>query len=139
MYTGANGNQGNVEVGRSGRAYIEDLYGDGTKLGHWKEDLPQGYDNELMTGFVESAGTPMPMSRLTVRSLVDLGYTVDVTKADPFTAASGRRLRSEKKTSLGKDTIDFEPEELPTVPKPGRENEHAQNVNRFKNNGHGKH
>ncbi|HEX6036576.1 MAG TPA: hypothetical protein VFZ20_01020, partial [Longimicrobium sp.] len=39
--------------------------------------------NELMTGYVNSGGSN-PMSELTVRSLVDLGYTVNVGAADPF-------------------------------------------------------
>jgi hypothetical protein len=36
-----------------------------------------------MTGFV--AGPPNPMSRVTVASLKDLGYVVDLTKADAYT------------------------------------------------------
>lgn len=90
-YFGENGNIGNTQVGRTGAAIVEDDYGDGTALGHWKEAI---YDNELMTGFVESGNVPMPLSKLTIQALKDLGYpNVDVSKADPYTApiTAGRR------------------------------------------------
>lgn len=43
-YKGTEGNRGNVDIGRTGRAVIEDIGGPGTAGGHWKEDLPTGYD-----------------------------------------------------------------------------------------------
>jgi hypothetical protein len=52
-----------------------------------------------MTGYAEPAGTKMPISRLTVGSLQDIGYTVDYAAADPFTlnlrqaAANFRQLQ----------------------------------------------
>jgi hypothetical protein len=39
-----------------------------------------------MTGFVGSVGNPV--SRMTVASLKDMGYIVDLTKADPYTLPS---------------------------------------------------
>jgi len=50
-----------------------------------------------MTGFL--TGSSQPLSALTVRSLFDIGYNIDASKADPFTITStnqspGRRLRS---------------------------------------------
>ena len=56
---------------------VENTGGPGTKNSHWRETV---FRNELMTGFV--AGPPNPMSRLTVASLKDLGYVVDMTKAE---------------------------------------------------------
>ena len=38
--------------------------------------------SHLPTGFVSVGGNPL--SELTVRSLADMGYTVDATQADPF-------------------------------------------------------
>lgn len=80
-----------------------------------------------MTGWAELAGVPMPLSALTVRSLRDLGYTTDVTKADPFVApsAAGRRLRKNNspKIHLGADILRFELQELPTQVKHGRNDE----------------
>jgi Ca2+-binding RTX toxin-like protein len=55
--------------------------GSGTAGSHWSEAV---FNAELMTGFIESAGTPMPISRMTIGSLEDLGYTVSYGVADPF-------------------------------------------------------
>ena len=42
---------------------------------------------ELMTPYA-SIGTPDPLSAITIQSLADLGYTVDVGLAEPFTLPS---------------------------------------------------
>ncbi len=47
-----------------------------------------------MTGWI-SIGSTAPMSRTTISSLGDIGYTVDVTQADPFDLASAVRLEGE--------------------------------------------
>jgi hypothetical protein len=62
--------------------------GDGTIYSHWRESV---FGNELMTGFI-SAGKN-PLSIMTIRSLEDLGYTVDTTAADAYTRA-GLNLRA---------------------------------------------
>ena len=47
-----------------------------------------------MTGYIGSGANPL--SRLTVRSLTDLGYTVNVNNADPYIKPiTGRRLRGD--------------------------------------------
>jgi hypothetical protein len=79
-----------------------------------------------MTGYVEPLGVPMPLSKLTVRSLRDLGYAADETKADPFVAPrfDGRRLRDKKdKLHMVSDTIKTALKIVPGSPKPGREAE----------------
>jgi len=93
LYLGANGIQGQKDIGGQGNPIIEDQGGAGTARGHWKESV---YQNELMTGFL--SGNTQPMSRLTVQALKDLGYVVDLTQADAFTipSAAGRRLRDLK-------------------------------------------
>ncbi len=48
------------------------------------------FRNELMTGFV--AGPPNPLSRLTVASLKDLGYKVDLSKAEAYSLPNLLRL-----------------------------------------------
>ncbi len=53
--------------------------GPGTAEGHWRESV---FDTELMTGFDDPGRNAL--SRMTVASLQDLGYQVDITKADPF-------------------------------------------------------
>ena len=54
--------------------------GRGTREGHWREDT---FDHELMTGFVEQQGE-MPLSRMTIASLLDLGYQVRLAAGDPY-------------------------------------------------------
>lgn len=54
--------------------------GAGTRNSHWRESTLQ---NELMTGFLNSNNTN-PLSLLTVMSLQDLGYTVNVNAGDAF-------------------------------------------------------
>jgi hypothetical protein len=58
--------------------------GSGTRDAHWRESL---LGSELMTGFI-GVGTS-PLSLITVRSLEDLGYTVNTAAADPFTYTGG--------------------------------------------------
>lgn len=60
---------------------VENTGGAGTRDGHWRESV---FDTEMMTGFAESAGTAMPISRITVGQFQDLGYTVDYAASDPY-------------------------------------------------------
>ncbi|HYD43516.1 MAG TPA: Ig-like domain-containing protein [Anaeromyxobacter sp.] len=53
--------------------------GIGTRDSHWRESV---FRNELMTGYL--SGTTQPLSRTTIASLADLGYTVDLEAEDPF-------------------------------------------------------
>ncbi|GIW53442.1 MAG: hypothetical protein KatS3mg081_2797 [Gemmatimonadales bacterium] len=55
--------------------------GQGTRDAHWRESV---FDEELMTGFLDS-GRPNPLSRLSVASLWDLGYTVNLDGSDAYT------------------------------------------------------
>jgi hypothetical protein len=89
-YTGANGVAGyNAARGFMGiwapasSVPVEGDGGSGTADSHWDEDI---LNTELMTGFVESAGVAMPLSRMTVGSLQDMGYSVNYAAADPFSA-----------------------------------------------------
>lgn len=66
---------------------VENTGGPGTMNGHWRETVLR---NELMTGFI-NGGVANPLSQLTVRSLADLGYTVDPSAADPFSLAFALR------------------------------------------------
>ena len=71
-------------VGRSGPVPVEDDFGEGTKCGHWRE---AEFDNELMTGIIEEEGIN-PFSRMTIASLGDLGYAVDVSQGEPYSLPS---------------------------------------------------
>jgi len=54
----------------------------GSADGHWRESV---LHTELMTPTFQS-GQQNPLSAISIESLADLGYTVDVTKAEPFSA-----------------------------------------------------
>jgi len=59
----------------------------GTRDGHWSESV---FGNELMSGYI--SGTPNPISRITVASLADIGYTVNMAAADAYTPPSLRTV-----------------------------------------------
>lgn len=87
-------NEEDTLLGRIGGASVEDTGGSGTAKGHWKELV---YDHELMTGYVESSGS-MPLSRLTIGALRDLGYNVTFETAESYTLPTRRRrLRNNQK------------------------------------------
>jgi hypothetical protein len=58
---------------------VENGGGAGTINGHWREAV---LGNELMTGFLNAGANPL--SLVTVRSLQDLGYTVNAAAAESF-------------------------------------------------------
>lgn len=66
-------------AGGSGLVPVEADGGEGTALGHWDEAI---FDAELMTGFVEAPGVNQPLSRISIGSMADLGYEVDLAVAD---------------------------------------------------------
>jgi hypothetical protein len=84
VYTGAGGIAGWATIGgsASGSTFplIENSGGPGTANVHWREAT---VPSELMTGYLSAAVNPM--SALTIKSLTDLGYTVDASSADPYT------------------------------------------------------
>ena len=84
-FNGANAITGFNEIGFSSfagnKVPVENsaAAGAGTINSHWRETV---LVNELMTGFLNAGNNPL--SLLTVRSLVDLGYTVNPAAADPY-------------------------------------------------------
>ncbi len=79
-FTGKYANAEYEALGFTGNTPVEDQYGAGTQCSHWDEAL---FGHELMTGFSDDGD--MPLSRLTIASLADLGYQVDYSQADPYT------------------------------------------------------
>ena len=55
--------------------------GTGTKNSHWREST---FRTELMTGYL-NGGVANPLSALTIASLQDIGYTVDMSRAEAYT------------------------------------------------------
>jgi hypothetical protein len=83
IFTGANATaQYNQIFGTNARGVpVEATGGSGTADSHWRETV---FTNELMTGWA-GPGTNLPLSRVTVGSLADLGYTVNYAAADAYT------------------------------------------------------
>jgi hypothetical protein len=63
---------------------VEDTGGEGTVDSHWRETV---FGNELMTGLLNLGANPF--SAISMRSMQDLGYSVSVASADPFTLSAG--------------------------------------------------
>ena len=84
FFQGSIGRDGFADIG--GAVYpgipvpVEETGGAGTRLSHWRASVLQ---RELMVGFARTGG--MPLSRLTVGALADLGYVVRIDNAEPFT------------------------------------------------------
>lgn len=64
---------------RRRRVPVENTGGPGTAGGHWREAV---FHHELMSGFI--AGPGNPLSRMTVASLADVGYQVDLDAAEQY-------------------------------------------------------
>ena len=60
---------------------VENRAGPGSGDSHWRQSV---FVTELMTPYA-SIGTPDALSAITIQSLADLGYTVDVSLAEPYT------------------------------------------------------
>jgi PKD repeat protein len=80
QYIGANALREYRVLGGTGNIKLENLYGPGTCEGHWKESV---FGTELMTGLL-NANVANPLSRMTLASMQDLGYNIDLSKADSY-------------------------------------------------------
>ena len=85
---------------------MENLGGPGTADGHWRESV---FRTELMSGFIAAPGNPL--SRMTVASLQDMGYTVDLDKAEPYKLPDLLALNE-----AGDVTTHDQPHALPVIP-----------------------
>lgn len=83
-YTGQYGIEGFEALGDSGEVPVSNERGQGTWNAHWNEAY---FDYELMTGFLNS-NSPNPLSILSVKSLKDLGYTVNLGSAEDYSIPS---------------------------------------------------
>lgn len=77
---GAKAEYGKLKGTSSTRVPVENEGGPGTRDGHWRETV---FRNELMSGFISAPDNPI--SRMTIASLQDLGYDVDLNAAEPYT------------------------------------------------------
>ena len=60
---------------------VENTGGPGTRGAHWRESA---HNAELMTGWIEPSGKVNPLSAITIASLADLGFSVNMGAADPY-------------------------------------------------------
>jgi leishmanolysin len=90
---------------------VENTGGPGTKDSHWRETV---FRNELMTGFVGVAGGN-PLSRMTIGSLQDLGYAVDLNAAEPYALPNLLDL-AEAGMLVAAETHEREGMVLPSIP-----------------------
>jgi uncharacterized repeat protein (TIGR02059 family) len=95
QYTGGNANGQFQSYGGSGLTPIADVGGAGSIGSHWRESV---FDTELMTPNAEST-PPMPLSRITIGSLQDMGYAVNLGSADSY-AIPGTDTTAPNVTSL---------------------------------------
>lgn len=87
-YIGSGGINGCILTGGANSCLssvpVENTGGSGTANSHWRETT---FGSELMTGFANAP--PMPLSIMTVRSLADIGYTINGFAADPYQIFAG--------------------------------------------------
>jgi hypothetical protein len=83
QYTGPKATEEYQKISGCNSIPIEEDGGDGTECGHWDEEC---LGTELMTGYSD-LDVLNPLSRVTVGSLEDIGYTVDYKQAQEFTAS----------------------------------------------------
>jgi hypothetical protein len=88
-YTGTFGKQGCVAVSGTVTCAtdvpVENTGGEGSADAHWREST---FDTEMMTSRIDAGA--LPISRLTVGSLRDLGFQVDESAADNYTIPGGQ-------------------------------------------------
>jgi hypothetical protein len=85
---------------------VENTGGPGTQDGHWRESV---FRNELMSGFIAAPNNPL--SRMTVGSLQDMGYTVDLAKAEEYKLPDLLAL-----AAAGSKTTHDQPHAIPVIP-----------------------
>jgi hypothetical protein len=72
-------------LGGFGPTPVENQFGPGSRDGHWRESV---FGDELMTSKIR-AGAYTPLSRLSIASLADIGYSVNLAAADSYQLPGG--------------------------------------------------
>lgn len=104
IFTGAQAVAAYREIGGSGDAVpVENTGGAGSRDAHWEQDI---FGIELMTRALDPGNNPT--SKVTIASLGDLGYAVDMTEAESFTITSSvlrSLMAAERPASVGRDEV----------------------------------
>eukprot|EP00924_Labyrinthula_sp_SR-Ha-C_P011134 augustus_masked-scaffold_51-processed-gene-1.91-mRNA-1 protein AED:1.00 eAED:1.00 QI:0/-1/0/0/-1/1/1/0/311 len=108
-YIGYHARTGYMQIGggSSTSVPLENTGGSGTRNKHWKE---KKFGKELMTGYLDDGKTPISM--VSLMSLMDMGYIVDLSKAESFTVLKETEENEHKGTRVGNDVKEFEPFDL---------------------------
>lgn len=104
-YTGAAAVAEWNALGGTGSVPVEAGGGEGTAGSHWRESV---FDEELLTGFLEQPGVFQPLSRMSIASLDDLGYSVNRNAADGFSLAppmSAAMAAADRSEAPGYDVV----------------------------------
>jgi hypothetical protein len=80
---------------------VENTGGPGTAGGHWRETI---FVSELMTGWA-GPGTNLPVSSVTVASLWDMGYTVNMAAANLYTPSASALATARAASGSGISSI----------------------------------
>jgi hypothetical protein len=81
---------------------VENTGGAGTRDAHWRESV---FSTEIMTGWA-GPGSSLPLSRMTIASLADLGYQVDMSKANSYSRPiASTALQSSSTTSTSSSSL----------------------------------
>ncbi|MCX7421444.1 MAG: hypothetical protein NT013_18130 [Planctomycetia bacterium] len=104
-FTGANAVAQYNAIFDTTSAYVpvESRGGSGTRGSHWSDST---FNNELMTGYINS-GKANPLSKVTIGSLQDLGYTVNYAAADAYTAGSAVRTNVQFASASGSSSANL--------------------------------
>ena len=107
-FVGANARKefGKLKKSKAADVPVENTGGPGTADGHWRESV---FRNELMSGFIAAPNNPL--SRLTVASLQDLGYEVDLSNAEAYKLPDLFAV-----AAAGATSTHDEPHALPIIP-----------------------
>jgi hypothetical protein len=73
---------GGLNYALGNKVPLENLLGPGSSNSHWRESTLK---TELMTPVISQAGTNNEFSALSIASMADLGYTVNLAAADAYT------------------------------------------------------
>lgn len=114
VYKGVNG-VSQYNALRSGKTAessvpVESGGGQGTSGSHWRNSV---FGNELMTGFI--GGASQPLSVLTLGALQDLGYDVDLTKAEAYAIPNSSEI-DENADKFGDDVPPGSEDNINRVP-----------------------
>ena len=71
---------------------VENTGGTGTEDGHWRES---DMGREVMTGYLNLSSVN-PLSAITVGAMEDMGYVVDMSKADTYTVSPTLRISPDR-------------------------------------------